>query len=186
MAIKVCASNPEKQVRKCECLLSHKSEGAGWSARAVEAWQGPRQTYLANAETEIFAPGRDNSQQKWKTLFPNIWQLAVGSPFSIFHPHFPPRVCLCLSAIPALESSLLPVPFFAPSFLFIFSKCIFVVQFQTASAILFRHFYRTPPTNVIFRIFPSFFPFWQCDKKSFFSLFFAANGLRWKLLDISI
>lgn len=153
MAIKVCASNPEKEVWKCECLLSHPG-ACITGGRTKEKmgrrrpWQGPRQTYLANAETEIFAPRRDNrnrsSQKKWKTLsgpsttdnwqstplFPILWPfhpLGPGPGYPVYLP-----VLFRIRIPPLFTSQLFPV------LSFIFSKCIFVVQFQTASAILFR------------------------------------------------
>lgn len=130
--------------------------------------------------------GETTASRSGKHFFPTSdnWQWVRPSRFSthIFHPEFASVYLPFLPwNRPFCRFLFSPLPFFS-----YFLNAFLLFNFKLRLQFYFAISTAPPPTNVIFRIFPSFFPFWQCDKKSFFSLFFAANGLRWKLLDISI
>jgi len=141
MAIKVCASNPEIQRSKFEsasvcCLIRVRGGERGGGVAGIKANIFGK---CGNGNIRTRARQQPSGSRSGKH-FSGPTSDIFSIPLSISRPKFPPRVCLsiCHFCLEFLPFTLAP---FSPSFLFIFSKCIFVVQFQTASAILFRLFY---------------------------------------------
>jgi len=117
---------------------------------------------LANAETEIFAPGRDNNpvevevENTFRAQHLTFSPSPSRFPAQNFHPEF-----ACLSAISASNSSLLlwlPFPLLSSSYFlnaFLLFNFKLRLQFYFAFSTLSLHL--TPPFNLIFLTFSQLF-----------------------------
>lgn len=116
MAIKVCASNPEKEVWKCECLLSHpgtwvkgKTKGGGPAKdQGKHIWQMRKRKYSHQGETTGTGAVRRSGKH-----FLGLQQLTTGrAPHCSLAvpPTRPPRLS-CLSASSVSDSDSFPFQF---------------------------------------------------------------------------